>query len=118
MMTLNQLVELLDVGVGNRGRWPVEVMGADPKFKPVAVVDTNPAFVAEARERLGLPESAGFADLNAALASADADAVVICTPTRTHAPLARAAFAAGKHVLVEKGMTMLWDEAKALVAAT
>jgi predicted dehydrogenase len=80
------------------------------------LVDTNPAFVAEARERLGLPESAAFADLKAALESTDADAVVICTPTRTHASLARAAFAAGKHVLVEKGMTMLWDEAKALVA--
>ncbi len=50
-----------------------------------------------------------------ALNTVEADAVIICTPTVTHAPFARLAFAKGKHVLVEKGMTMDWDEAKALV---
>jgi predicted dehydrogenase len=110
------VVRTIHVGVGGRGKWPVEIMGADPKFKPVAVVDMNPAFLADARAALKLPESAAFSDAATAFHSVDADAVVICTPTRTHASLARQAFEARKHVLVEKGMTMLWDEAKALVA--
>ena len=105
----------IHVGVGGRGWWPVEVMGADPKFAPSAVVDLNPDFRARAQAHLGLPDSAVFTDLSAALEQVDTDAVIICTPTRTHGPLARQAFAAGKHVLVEKGMTLDWEEAKSLV---
>jgi predicted dehydrogenase len=105
----------IHVGVGARGAWPVEIMGADPKFQPVALVDINRDFLAAAQARLKLPDAALFGDLQLALDAVEADAVVICTPTVTHAALARAAFAHGKHVLVEKGMTMDWAEANALV---
>ncbi len=88
-------------------------MGADPRFRPVALVDVNHDYRAQAHERL--PDTALFDDLQTALNTVAADAVVICTPTVTHAPLARLAFAHGKHVLVEKGMTMDWQEARALV---
>ena len=107
----------IHVGVGGRGWWPIEVMGADPKFAPVALVDFKPENLPAARAQLDLPESAVFPDLETALAGTDAEAVVICTPTRTHGALARQAFAAGRHVLVEKGMTLDWEEAKALVQA-
>lgn len=105
----------IHVGAGGRGWWPVEVMGADPKFAPTAIVDLNPEFRARAQAHLGLPDASVFSDLSLALEQVEADTVVICTPTRTHGPLARQAFAAGKHVLVEKGMTLDWEEAKALV---
>lgn len=109
------ILRTIHVGVGARGTWPIEVMGADPKFQPVALVDINRDFLAAAQARLQLPDAALFGELGAALAAVEADAVVICTPTLTHAPLSRLAFASGKHVLVEKGMTMDWEEAKALV---
>jgi len=109
------ILRTIHVGVGGRGTWPVEIMGADPKFQPVALVDINRDFLAAAQARLKLPDAALFGDLATALAAVDADAVVICTPTVTHAPLARLAFARGRHVLVEKGMTMDWAEANALV---
>jgi predicted dehydrogenase len=105
----------IHVGVGGRGTWPLAVMGADPKFQPVALVDTDQQFLVDARTKLGLPDTALFSDLNEALGSVAADAVIICTPTRTHAAMARSAFQHGKHVLVEKGMTMEWAEAQALV---
>ncbi|MDE2929357.1 MAG: Gfo/Idh/MocA family oxidoreductase [Chloroflexota bacterium] len=63
-----------------------------------------------------MDESVSFTQLEKALATVPADAVVICTPTAFHAPLARQAFQAGKHVLVEKGMTTNWQDAVALVA--
>ncbi len=42
------------------------------------------------------------------------DAVSICTPPFTHAEIIRAALVAGKHVLVEKPMTMTSSEGKEL----
>lgn len=47
----------------------------------------------------------------------DVDAVVIATPVPTHRPLAEAAAAAGKHVLVEKPMTRTRVDADAMIAA-
>lgn len=114
-MTEPVALRTIHVGVGGRGWWPIEVMGADPKFSPVALVDFNPNFLARAQAQLDLPESFLFTDLGTALQQVEADAVIICTPTRTHGPLARQAFAAGRHVLVEKGMTLDWEEAKSLV---
>jgi UDP-N-acetyl-2-amino-2-deoxyglucuronate dehydrogenase len=45
------------------------------------------------------------------------DAVVVSTPTSTHYPLAKAALAAGKHVLVEKPLAMTSDEGRQVIAA-
>jgi len=51
-----------------------------------------------AAERGGRP----FASLTDALAAADVDIVVVCTPTGRHGEVAIEALAAGKHVVIEK----------------
>ncbi len=109
-------LRVIHVGVGGRGQWPLDVLGADPRFESVALVDVAPAALEAAQQRTGLPPSACFTSLEEALRAVEADALVICTPTVTHAAYCRAGFAAGKHVLVEKGMTLSWPEATALVA--
>lgn len=111
------IIRTIHVGVGGRGLWPVELLTADERFQPVALVDVVPENLVKARVMSGLPESACFTSVEAALAGGEADALVICTPTKTHAAFCRVGFAAGKHVLVEKGMTMDWTEAQALVRA-
>jgi predicted dehydrogenase len=58
--------------------------------------------------------SADFDDL---LADAELDAVAIATPVPTHAPLARRALEAGKHVFVEKPLAQSVEEAERVVAA-
>ncbi len=103
------------VGVGGRGRWPVEVMGSDARFEIVAIVDFSEQFAEKAAQDLGLSVAQTFRSLGEALGAVESQAVVICTPTRTHAALAREAFAANQHVLVEKGMTFDWNEAIDLV---
>ena len=110
------VLRTVHVGVGGRGRWPVELLTEDRRFEPVGLVDVVAENLAWARSVTGLPERACFANLDDALAKIGADAVVVCTPTRTHAAFCRAAFRAGKHVLVEKGMTLDWSEANQLVA--
>ncbi|MDR1144731.1 MAG: Gfo/Idh/MocA family oxidoreductase [Verrucomicrobiales bacterium] len=46
------------------------------------------------------------------LADGDIDAVYIATPNKFHAPLARQALSAGKHVILEKPFAMNYAEAK------
>src|SRR3954454_24465178 len=113
------ILRTIHVGVGGHGQWTIDVMGKDPKFKPVAVVDTNNTAARMAAYRLGEMGRKGvptFSGLTGALSQIEADALVICTPTKTHAELAKMGFATNMHVLVEKGMTRDWDEAKSLVA--
>src|SRR5262249_45603697 len=47
----------------------------------------------------------------------EVQAVIIATPNFTHAPIAQAAIAAGKHVLCEKPLAMSYAEARAMVEA-
>lgn len=49
------------------------------------------------------------------IASDDVDVVHICTPNHTHARLARAVIAAGKHVVCEKPLATTVEDAAALV---
>ena len=46
----------------------------------------------------------------------DVQAVIIATPNISHGPIARAAIAAGKHVLCEKPIAMSYEEAKGMYA--
>lgn len=52
-----------------------------------------------------------FTDYHDLLQDPAVDAVVVATPTIMHAPIALAAIAAGKHVLVEKQLAMNYAEA-------
>jgi predicted dehydrogenase len=58
-----------------------------------------------------------YSDPQEVIAADDVDAVVIASPTFTHAELAVAALAAGKHVLCEKPLASSLDEAAAIVRA-
>ena len=108
-------LRVVHVGTGGRGRWPLDLVPNDPRFESVALVDVNEDFLALARQKTGIPESACFSDLREAIATVEADLAIICTPTVTHAPFARIAFEAGVHVLTEKGMTLDWELARSLV---
>jgi predicted dehydrogenase len=70
-----------------------------------------------ARVAADLPGVTVVADAVAVATSDAVDLVVIATPNDTHAPLAQAALAAGKHVVVDKPLTLDLAEARALRAA-
>jgi predicted dehydrogenase len=75
----------------------------------------DPAAVAAAAGRLGWDESA--TDWRAVVARDDIDLIDICTPGDTHAEIALAALAAGKHVLCEKPLANTVAEAREMAAA-
>ncbi len=56
-------------------------------------------------------------DLEAAIQDPDIDLVDVCLPTPLHREIAELAFAAGKHVLLEKPIALRLEEADAIVAA-
>ncbi|HEY0697066.1 MAG TPA: Gfo/Idh/MocA family oxidoreductase [Micromonospora sp.] len=71
--------------------------------------------VAAAAEQLGW--SAYTTDWRELIGRDDIDVVDICTPGDSHAEIAIAALAAGKHVLCEKPLANSVDEARLMVAA-
>lgn len=75
----------------------------------VALCDTDPLVLQRAgKER---PHAVCCNDYGEVVARDDVHAVIIATPNVHHAPIALAAFAAGKHVLSEKPIAMNFAEA-------
>jgi predicted dehydrogenase len=101
------------VGAGYWGPLQVRAFAALPGVAVTCVADTDPTRLAHIAETY--PDVRTTADLAAVLAG-PLDAIVICTPARTHAPLAEASLAAGKHVLVEKPFTTEGSAARRLIA--
>jgi scyllo-inositol 2-dehydrogenase (NADP+) len=68
------------------------------------------------RARADFPDAAIVPDLDALLARADVECVVIATPNDTHFDLARRVLEHGKHVLVDKPVTLSAAQARTLAA--
>lgn len=85
-----------------------------PRIELVGVADVDAARATEFAERFGA--QATFADAGALLADANLDLVSVCTPPKTHTPLAIAAMRAGVPVLVEKPTALSLAEVDELVA--
>lgn len=108
-------VNIAVIGAGYWGPNLIRNFSSCPAAKLVAVCDRD-------TERLqkvlaGYPALRGCNSTDELFADHDIDAVAIATPVATHAPLALAALAAGKHVLVEKPLASSVAEAEAMVKA-
>src|SRR4051795_10260844 len=76
------------------------------------VAASSEASAQAAAARLGAQRA--YPSAGALVEAPEVDVVHICTPNHLHAPLARAALAAGKHVVCEKPLATGADEARAL----
>jgi predicted dehydrogenase len=85
------------------------VVAGAPGVDLAAVVDPDP----EARGHA--EDVPGFGALEEALAAVDCDAVLVASPPGTHHAVAKAALAAGKHVLCEKPLATSLEDALDLV---
>lgn len=100
------------IGYGYAGKtFHAPLIRAVPALDLRVVGSRDPAKV-----RADLPGLAVMADPAAVAASDGVDLVVIASPNDTHAPLARIAMEAGKHVVIDKPFTLDLAEARGLVA--
>jgi predicted dehydrogenase len=101
------------VGAGYWGPNLLRSSAASGRFEPRWVCDADPARAAKAAARIGT--ATPTSDLDTVLADPDVDAIAIATPAWTHAGVAAAALAAGKHVLVEKPLATSTVEGRHLI---
>jgi predicted dehydrogenase len=103
-------------GIAQNKHLPALAKLAD-RCELVAFCDIDEAKAAKAAAQFGVPGAAVTTDYRQLLAIGGLDAVHVLTPNSSHAPIAIAAFQAGKHVLVEKPMAATAADAQAMVAA-
>jgi predicted dehydrogenase len=107
------LIRIAVAGAGEWGRNHVRALASLPGVDLAYVADPS----ADARRRAAplAPRARLVDDAGAALRDPRLDALVVASPSPSHGPLARAALAAGKHVLVEKPLAPTAEEAWDLV---
>ena len=98
------------IGYGYAGKtFHAPLIAAVPALQLAAVASSDAAKVHADWPQVSVHDTPA-----ALIAREDIDLVVIATPNDTHFPLARAALAAGRHVVVDKPFTVTLDEARAL----
>jgi predicted dehydrogenase len=90
---------------------------ANPDAELIAVCDADPARLKDRADPLGIPPEMRFTDYKELLKLPGLDVVSIGLPNFLHAPVAIAAFEAGKDVLCEKPLATTAAEAAAMVSA-
>lgn len=113
---MQRRIRVCVIGAGRAGmvharniRWRVE----DAEL--CAVVEASESRRREAMAELGLAPGQVWTTLEAALETVELDAVVITTPTPSHAELAITAAEQGKHVLCEKPMAGTLQECDRMI---
>ena len=86
------------LGAGRIGKVHAKAISADGNATLVAVADAYP----QAASAIAVQYGCDIRSVEAILAASDIDAVVICTPTDTHADLIEAFAKAGKAIFCEK----------------
>ena len=107
-MTVN--VALFGYGLAG-ANFHAPLVAMDPRFRLTRVVTSRKDEVA--RE---FPKAIVSTDADSVLSADDVDLVVIATPNKTHAPFARDALLAGKHVVIDKPFVPEPAEGEHLIA--
>lgn len=115
MSTNKQKLKFAVVGCGHIGKKHIDVIMAEKRAELVAVCDINPDVLAELQKEHKMLSY--YDDFDLMLKEADFSIVCICTPHSLHSPMSINAANAGKHILVEKPMSLSSDESEKMIEA-
>lgn len=99
------------VGLGEIGQWHLRALATSADADLRAVCDLDSDLLAQAADRAARTTQ----DLGDILRDESVELVSICLPHHLHAPIAERCLDAGKHVLLEKPMTMTVAEADRVI---
>ena len=103
------------IGCGTIGSVHTNAYAKVENAEVVALCDILPDRLAEKAKLHNIAKT--YTDYNQLLADPEIEAVSVCVPNNMHAPIAIAALNAGKHVMLEKPMTLNPDLARDIIAA-
>ena len=83
--------------------------------KLVGLCDSNATKLQDASDNFNVSNNHSHCAIDDVLSRSDVEAVVLCTPTYTHAPIGMKVLEAGKHLFVEKPIAQTSTEAEVLV---
>ncbi len=105
------------IGVIGTGWWStythIPGLLENPRAELVALCDTDPAALQRAQAAFPGPDA--FSEVDGLLRDAELDGVVVAVPHVAHRDVAAACLNAGVHVLLEKPMTLIAEDAIALI---
>jgi predicted dehydrogenase len=114
-MTSRDRVKVAVIGAGAWAPRHVEAIRRTGMGDVAALVGRDPVKVRVAASRLAVEQSS--VNVREVLEDPTIEVIHICTPNESHARLAQAAIAAGKHVVVEKPIALSAEEARGLAEA-
>ena len=106
--------QLAQIGLGGYGRAITEGALASDNAHIHSVFDVDTKLCSEVAKKIGAKAEGSFKEI---LADDEIKGVVLILPNHIHQPMAEEAFAAGKHVYVEKPIANTMSEGRAMVAA-
>ncbi|GGA79563.1 Gfo/Idh/MocA family protein [Ornithinibacillus halotolerans] len=109
------MLKVAVIGVGSISDMHIQPYRKNEEVELVAFCDLNEKRLTEKGEKYGVTNL--YTDYRELLSNPSIDAVSICTWNNSHAEIAIAALEAGKHVLVEKPLSMTVEEAEAVEEA-
>jgi predicted dehydrogenase len=107
------VIRIAVVGLGKMGLSHLAIVNAHPEVELAAVCDASKYVLGVLEKYTGVTT---YSDYDAMLRELDLDAVLIATPSRTHAGMVRKALERGLHVFCEKPFTLSVKDAEELTA--
>jgi myo-inositol 2-dehydrogenase / D-chiro-inositol 1-dehydrogenase len=112
---LNRKLKFGIIGVGAIGRLHAENLARNiPNASLVAIADSYVAAAKEVAGKLGVEKV--YSDYNEMLDDSDVEAVVIAAPTFLKKEMVPAAARKGKHIFVEKPMSLTAEECESMIS--
>jgi predicted dehydrogenase len=107
------VIKVAVVGLGKMGLSHYAVVNAHPDVEVTGICDSSSYVLGVLKKYTGVTT---YSDFDAMLDKAELDAVVIATPSSSHAKMVRAALERDLHVFCEKPFTLNPQDAEALAA--
>lgn len=110
-------IRVIQIGTGLQGLyWINSIMAMEDKVEIVAIVDMSLENLERAKELLDGRAVPAFTDYKQALQETEADIALVVTPPGTHKMLMKETLKAGLHVILEKPISLDWNESLEMAA--